>query len=269
MKTRSIYAWIASFALSALTAGPANAILIAGWDMSQYISPGGLLDIDGQLPFDGTLLSANYSALDPLQLGPTAGAYGAMYLNGLYGSTEIVPVGDASEPILPTELSLGANLNAPSVGGTNFEFDSLDELRARGQLEANRMKLSLLGPSAVDLVFRANTATLPGTDWVLTFGGRANSANTNVTVQYSLTGDPASYMTVGGPVTFTTAEAPFTVALTAAQSPSMFVRLRFDASGQANLDNVALNATIVPEPGTALLLAASLAGLAACRRRWA
>ncbi len=265
MNKKSLSTWIATFAVAVLVAGPANAILIAGWDLSQYISGGGVLDTDGAPPLDGAVLSANYSNRIPVQLGPTAAPYGTMFINGQFGSTLVPLLGDGSEDILPTETSLGGNLNAPVLGGNVLQFDSLGQLNAQGQIEENLMKMSLLGPTAIDVVFRANTVGLPGTDWVISFGGRANTQSSNVTVQFSDTGDAADYQTAQI-VLLTTADAPITVPLSVDAETSMWVRLRFDGSGQANFDNIAINANIIPEPATGLLLAAGLAGLAACRR---
>jgi hypothetical protein len=273
MNTRSLLAWTGTFAFasSLLVAGPANAVLIAGWDLSQYISPGGQLDTDGALPYDGTVLPANYSNLVPAQLGPTANPRGAMYMDGAFGSSEIIPLGDGSEYILPTELSLTSNLSAPVLGGNTLQFDSLGQLDAQDpnpDHQENLMKLSVLGNGAVDVVFQARTLTLPGTDWVISFGaGRSGSQNAGLAVEWSLTGDPASYQAAsGGQISLTTPDAPFNVALTSSQASSIFVRLRFNGVA-ADFDNVAIDATIVPEPAAGLLLAAGLAGLSAWRRR--
>jgi hypothetical protein len=117
----------------------------------------------------------------------------------------------------------------------------------------------------VDVVFEADTLALPGTDWTLSFGARSNDAPTTLVVEFSPTG--SNYIAAGSPIQLTPAETPFTFNLTPNSSGQMFVRFRFDASGQGNLDNVAIDATPVPEPSTTLLLAAGLAGLAAWGRR--
>ncbi len=264
MKTRSLFAWIAPFAMTVLMAGPAHATLIAGWDFSQYISGGGFLSIDGQTLTN--TLAANYATGN--LIGDAALPYGTMYINGLFGSSLVTPVGNGSEPWLPVPGSLSANLSAPVLGGNTLEFDSLGNLIAAGQDNANLLRMSALG--LVDVVFQANSVGLPGTDWVLSFGGRSNSQPTNLTVEFSPSGE--NYLAATpAPIQLLPSTSNegvrFEIALTANGSDSMFVRLRFDNSGQGNLDNLALNANAIPEPATGLLLAAGLVGLAACRRR--
>jgi len=262
IKMRALVTWVAPFVLTAVVAGPAHAVLIAGWDFSQYISGGGFLSTDG-LTLTNTL-PANYATGN--RIGDAAFDYGSMYINGNAGSTNVTPVGNGSEPWLPVPGSLGANLDAPVLGGNTLEFDSLGNLIAAGQDNAFLFRMAALG--MVDVVFQANTVGLPGTDWVLSFGGRANSQATTLLVEFSPTG--ANYQLATSiqllPST-SNAGVRFEVPLsTPSASSSMFVRLRFDASSQGNLDNLAFNATVIPEPATGLLLAAALAGLAACRR---
>jgi hypothetical protein len=260
---------IASAALSALLAGSAQASTIAGWDFSQYLSGGGFLSIDGATQTN--TLDSNYSNLDPtFNLGPDSGVFGTMYINGQFGSTEVTPVGDGSEAFLPIAGSLASNLTAPVTGPGTNPFDSLNELGIEGQQFQEFMSMAVFGP--VSVVFEADLTSVPemAENWVFTFGAKTGvpGAIASALVEFSL--DGLGYTSLGS-VNLNNTDTPYSLALTAAVLDRAFVRLTF-AGGEAQplLDNVAIQATlstVVPEPGTALLLGVGLVGLALVGRQ--
>lgn len=253
--------------VGAITAGgSARATMVAGWDFSQYLGDGTLVVDDGSLFEFVDTLGANYSSLDPSGLGPDSAPYGRMYLNGQFGSTA-QPAGSGAETFLPTAAvggSLASNLNAPVTDGFLNPFDAHQALQFEGQPNAQFLAMTALASTSV--VFAA-TPSLPGTDWILTFGGRTQSGSSSVEISFSTNG---SDYTSRGVFPLSTTDTPFgPIALGSDLAQAGFVRFSFlvDGAAAAVIDNVAISATLVPEPGTALLLLAGLAGLTVHGRR--
>ncbi len=255
---------IGALALSALLAGGAQAVTIAGWDFSQYLGDSALTIDSGFTPV--STLSANYSNLDPTgNAGAESALFGRMYMNGQFGSGVVVADLSGTEAFIPTAGSLSSNLNAPIAGGGALPFDSFNQLQLEGQEFANL--LGMTAQQAVQIVFGATLDSVPqfGTNWSLTFGGRTFSGSSSLGVEYSTNG--ADY-TALAPAGLTTNDTLFNLPLTQAPSDSLFVRLSFStANGQPIIDNLSINAIpAIPEPGTALLLLAGLVGTAAASR---
>jgi len=252
---------IAALVGAILSGASAQATMVAGWDHSQYFGDGAL-STDGATYTDS--LPANYSSLAPNGLGPAAGAFGTLYLNGQFGSSN-VGAGSGVEPVLPTAAlggSLTSNLNAPVVDGFLNPFDSHVELTIEGQALTNSLAMTAIGAASV--VYAAD-AGIPGTDWTLTFGARTQIGASSIAIEFS--SDGASYVPVGT-ASLTAVDTAFSYVLSAALADRGFVRILFDSPETAPvIDNVAISATLIPEPGTALLLLSGLAGLAAQGRR--
>jgi hypothetical protein len=246
-----------------ISPGPA---LVAGWDFSQYFADG-LLSIDGATFTD--TLGANYSSLivsasNTFGAGSAAGAYGTLYLNGQFGSTA-QPAGTGEESILPSQVvgSLTSNQSAPVPFGV-IEFESFTVL---DQEFTNEISMTAL--SAGSMVFGVSSP-LPGSDWRISFGGRTQPAIDpgvgQVEVQFSA--DGADYAT-RALIQLTDIDTPYEVLLSDELLSGGFVRFNFSIQGPRFplVDNVAITSTLVPEPGTALLLLSGLAGLTAFGRR--
>jgi hypothetical protein len=262
MKTHSLLALLACLGLAAFSSSPARASTIAGWDFSQYVGSS-FLSVDGG-SFTNTL-SANYSDLDPNGAGAESATFGTMLMNGNAGSTNVDP-GSATAQFIPTTDSLASNLTAPAVAGA---FDSHTILLDEGQPYQNFLSMTAQG--SVSVVFLADLTTDPqsGESWSVSFGGKTFSGSTQVGIEFSTNG--SSYTSFGS-VNLTASDTAFSVPLGVTNTDTAFVRLTFGAPGagglnQAIIDNLAINATLVPEPGTTGLFLAGLLGLVRFGRR--
>ena len=253
---------IASLGLAASLSSPASASTIAGWDFSQYVGSS-FLSIDGG-SFTNTL-DANYSDLDPNGAGSESATFGTMLMDGSSGSTNVDPA-SASAQFIPTTDSLSSNLNAPAVVGA---FDSHTILLDEGQ--PFQSFLSMTAQGGVSVVFLADLTGDPqsGESWSVSFGGKTFSGSAQVGIEFSTNG--SSYTSLG-PVNLTAADTAFSVPLALTNTDTAYVRLTFPAPGagglnQVIIDNLAINATLVPEPGTTGLFLAGLLGLVRFGRR--
>jgi hypothetical protein len=263
MKAR-IATSLTALALVALVGSSAQETMVAGWDFSQYAGDG-FMSIDGGSSFANTL-DANYSDLDPtLGAGAESAAFGTMYVDGQFGSTN-VPVGTGNEQFLPSAAvsgSLASNLDAP--GGVS-DFDSFNTLLSEGQLSAESLAMIAAAQSIV--VFEADLGSVPviGSNWSISFGARTFAGTSTVGIEFSSDGVT---FTPFGSQNLNTVDTLFTVNLGAATNHAD-VRLTFNPVGinQPLIDNVALNATLaVPEPSTAVFGALGLIGLVIAGRK--
>lgn len=247
--------------------GSAKATMVAGWDFSQYLGDGTLVVDDGSIFEFVYTLGANYSHLvSPASttsgiggVSPLAAQFGTMFIDGQFGSTDQA----VQDAFLPFANSLNSNLTRPVVPEFPNEFDSHTILQFEGQVNAQFLSMTAL--QSTSAVFQA-TPTLPGTEWSLSFGGRTQSGSSSVEVEFSPNG--TDWVSLGI-IALTAVDTAFDVALGDDLTQTAFVRLNFDVDGSFAplIDNVAINATLIPEPGTALLLLTGLAGMTAYGRR--
>jgi hypothetical protein len=260
--------FLAALLATTMAVSSARAVLIAGWDFSQYLGDG-IGSTNGSTLTE--TLSANYSSLDTtFGAGAASAAFGTLYYDGSFGSTNVNPDG-TNDAIWPTSGSLNSNLSA---GGP---FDRHTVLANEGQQFTQF--LSLTNQSAVTLVFKADltSTTFSATNWSLSFGAKTFASTASVGIAYSTNG--SSYTALSNQ-SLTTTDTAYSVALTGlGETQTSFVRLTFAAPsgggvGQSIIDNVAILGTVdlatpVPEPSTyaAIFGVLALGGAAWHRRR--
>jgi hypothetical protein len=265
MKTRSFLSALAALATTFAVSGSAHAVMIAGWDFSQYFTSGEL-SIDAATYTD--TLDANYSnLLGAPGAGPAASSYGTFFYNGEYGSTDVVE-DSPTALITPASGSLNSNITAPQTGVGFVPFNSFTTLDAAGQeFEEN---LSLQIQNNVSFVFAAYLDTIPGlvSDWSLSFGGQTLSGTSIVDIAFSTNG---TTFTSAGSRTLNTLDTLYTITLAGLPSDTAFVRLSVNTAGGvgSRIDNVSINGTVVPVPlpSVAILLGTALAAFATVGRR--
>jgi hypothetical protein len=256
---------LAVFAVCLFVAGQAQALsLVAGWDFSQSCLAGNLCD-PGFGPMD--TLDANYSDEDPTSgMGAESAAFGTMHLNGQYTSSTVPGFGGELNPNSP-DLTLNTNNH------TNFPLVEMGALGNASIMQAEipgiaYQQHSMLASDTVDAVFRTDltSALLLGSNWEVRFAA-LSEGESSVTVSFSE--DGVSYTTLLTEE-LSTAEEVVSVALGGVGLTEAFVKLSFDGvEDDSRFDNLAILAdlTVIPEPGTMLLLGGGLAGLAVFGRR--
>lgn len=259
MKVKLLLATVASVAL----AGPTNAALIGGWDFSQY-AVAGFLTLDGATVQN--TLQSNHSDLDPSnRSGLESNLYGTMHLDGLHGSFN-TPL-DFADPFQPFEGSLTSNVNQAFL-----QYGS-GAACTQGQIEgmpgANCMDMSMTTSETLAVVFEANPGAVNplqwGENWSITFAAKMlTGSGQSITVEFSP--DGAGYIAIGT-ANLTSLDTAYTFNAPVGMAQRGFFRLNIGAiaaSAQPQIDNLGISAglLLVPEPGTAMLLLAGLAGLA-------
>jgi hypothetical protein len=265
MRTKAL----ALFAASLFAAAQAQAAsLVAGWDFSQSCLVDNLCD-----PLFNELqtLVANYSDLDPtLGMGAESGELGTLLLDGTMGSSDVPGFGGTFTTVEPS-LALNTSAHDPlgafamvEMGVAGNEGIMKAELGADMPYQNHGMRAW----DTVDAVFMADLSSrgLTGSNWELSFAALSEGASS---VSVSFSEDGLTYTPVVTEALGTTEEV-VTVSLGGVDLSEAFVKLSFDgAEDPSRIDNLAIkaNLTLVPEPGTALLLGAGLAGMAVLARR--
>lgn len=269
----------------------ANSV-VAGWDFSQYAGDGMLGGVNN--------LAANYSTLDPThRAGAESAAFGSAHFDGSVGSsnttTDFLPTagGMACERLpatLDTEETGGCA--APNVDGpvrsnriepfTNpgdTAFDNRAVLRAEGQTYASLVGMT--ATNSLSVVFATDVgAGQVGGPYRVSFGGRTFSGggadggeiscspSCSSTVGIDFSTDGVTY-TPFGSVNLTPNDTRFFVPLGGVGgSQKGYVRLNLNPTGgRPIIDNVAVEVSVIPEPGAVAQILSCVAGLAFLGRR--
>lgn len=261
---------LAALASVLLVAGSAQAAVIAAWDFSQFFGPGAPT-IDGASLV--TTVTSNYSDFDPTFGAGADSGFGTLYLDGTNGSTGTpgMPSTTAANFFQPTtdQITLLQTLpqNAAPTGDVPFDSCTVLQSPAEG-MQTFCEDVSMIASTTVSVTFGFDLTSAPGGNagngFSLDFAG-FDPGGSSIGVETSA--DGSAFAAVAGTFTLGATEAPVNIPLGTALDglTQGFVRLTFDADSV--IDNFGISGTIVPEPGTAMLMMLGLVGLSRAGRR--
>lgn len=286
MKTR-LLAIACGVAAISIGAG-AQADVIAGWDFSQYEKPGSL---DG----GGSTPAATNSVEDPNGAGAESGAIGTATIGGagtLLPSAGASQNGTQATPGIRGYSPRGpitSNESDPFVTGQTA-FNALATLADEGQTSTNLFAMAADGSVTVDF---AATPASSYEDWAVSFGAKmlngggtdggeqscAGACGTSVAVSLDTGSGFVSFDEVSvdggtpapGSVDLTPEDRRYRVTFpnSGDSTSSPVVRIAMaggPGTGTPLIDNVAIEAVPLPEPGALLGLLAGAGMLAGLRR---
>lgn len=258
-------------------AASAQSTLVAGWDFSQYSSPGGFSSTDGATLTDS--LDANYTtfAVDDgtgfiTDSGPNfvgAAQFGTLHYDGSFGSTAFSLDPSDLRPTGSVDMTVGAGVGGTTLGAQG----NRNVLGDQGQQFANAFSLgfneSANGKSFVFAIsLTANSAFQQGSNWAFQFGAVTDGLDTDgSSINWESSTDGTTYG-AAGTTNLTDSETLYSVDLSGLDGASdIFLRGTFSGIDEAAyIDNV--SASAVPEPSAYAAIFGILAlGFAAFRRR--
>jgi len=258
----------------------AQADVIAGWDFSQYEKPGSL-DGGGSSPV------ATNADSDPNGAGAEAAAIGQAIIGGAGTLLPTAGTGQNGTQATPEIVGykprgpIASNAITPFLGTGKTAFDSFNTLEEEGQAATNHLAMVADGSVVVD--FEASDGLLWGDgDFAVSFGGKMlNGGGTDggqiscggactTMVDVSLSTDGGASFEPTTSVVLTPEDQRFEVPFPgAADGVAVVARLSMTGSAGTGLpviDNVAITATPLPEPGALAGLAVGALALAGLRR---
>lgn len=257
---------ISATALTALSS--AHADLVAGWDFSQYVGPGFNSTNGADFTGEGNA-QANYSDFNTPSPDVAAGAFGSIYFDGSFGSTDAVD-GFSFQAAPVTGNLTSNNIQTSDLNPFN-DLGSYALLTNSGQAFTNNLSLGI--DDNISVVFEANIfgqgAAVNG--WTLNFAAM-DSLNTS-TVSWEVSTDGSNYTSLGLVSSLTTTDSGFSVTSALADgSDQVFFRGTFAdievGTSRAIFDNVGISGTVVPEPSMYAAISGLVAlGFASYRRR--
>jgi hypothetical protein len=259
------------FGLAAIATATAHADLVAGWDFSQYMGSGAN-SVDGSSFAGEGNAQANYSDFNSPSPDVASGAFGSIYFDGSFGSTDAVN-GFTSHEAGPVTGNLLSN-NLQTADGNPFNgAGSYNTLTYSGQTFTNDLSLGI--DDNISVVFSADVSGewVAGSDWTLNFAA-IDFLNTS-SVSWEISTDGVNYSSLGLTSNFTTTDTGYSVTSSLADgSDQVFFRGTFadidTGTSRVLIDNVGIHASeAVPEPSTyaAIFGAIALAFTVSRRRR--
>lgn len=238
---KSIAITVTAVLASAFSAQAVGKVMIAGWDFAQYAGVNfNVISNSGEFI---NILPATYSEFDPtFGAGAEAGAFGTMYWDGSFGSTN----GKATNPAdaIPFSLSLTNNLS-PSANIVSFDAHSV--IDAEGFDFSNFLSFTVkdsFGGGEGDLVFSATPNDGDYSDWEIRFAGTTNGGgDASVGVLFSTNG--VDY-TSAGTALLNSVDTLFVFTAPGNAAPAGYFMLDFTNLGGTDdpvIDNVSIHAT--------------------------
>ena len=263
--------WTAAAASLALVTSPAHAnTLISGFDGSQFFSSGGTV-VDSTFANVGSF-AAQFSELDTVAdtfsgLGPDSAPFGGSFWDGSFGSDNTLVTSFTAGTFTASSFNFqgsSSEITTPFTLQMSLQGTATSLVAEGGQENGNLLGYIANDDLAVVFSGDLSSAGLVANDWFINLGANIASGSGSIGVEFST--DGTTYSPVDT-FNLSAVETEFTSLTVTTPSDSATGFFRLNLPSGANIDNIAVFAEPIPEPGTALLVLTGLVGLSHASRR--